>query len=533
MTSKIKHLEERRSRIQRERDEVKARAERNRLGQFATPVLLAKQMLQFAKKRMRPEEPVRFLDPAFGTGVFFSALISVFGERRVQRAVGFEIDDHYGQPARELWGETKLRLRTEDFTACVPPGNDDKYNLIVCNPPYVRHHHLSSEQKTRLRDISRTASGGRLSGLAGLYCYFLLFANSWAEHNGICIWLVPSEFMDVNYGKAIKEYLLNEVTLIRIHRFDPKEVQFDDALVSSSVVCFRNSPPPENSEFEFTFGGDLIKPTVTERLLTADLKTDQKWKRQRSRTYHAASLIRLADLFDVKRGLATGDNKFFIITPDRAAELRLPKSFLRPILPSPRYLRDDEVGTDANGNPSIERLLLLLDCPLPQAIVKEKYPELWEYFESGRDDVAAGYLCRSRSPWYAQENRPAPPFLCTYMGRGNGATSGSPFRFILNHSRATAANVYLLLYPKLELRRALAAQPELTRKIWLHLKSVSPDTFFDQGRVYGGGLYKLEPRELGNVPANEIAELAGLSTPKRSVQLGMFSPQPEPPRARA
>lgn len=532
MTSKIKHLEEQRSKIQRERDELKTSAERNRLGQFATPALLAEQMLRFAKNLMRPEEPVRFLDPAFGTGAFFSAVIRVFGERRIQRALGFEIDDHYGRPARELWRDTKLRLRTEDFTTC-SPSNDDKYNLIVCNPPYVRHHHLSAHQKTRLRDISRRAWRGRLSGLAGLYCYFLLLGNSWAEHNGICMWLIPSEFMDVNYGKAIKEYLLNEVSLIRIHRFDPAEVQFDDALVSSSIVCFRTSRPSENSEFEFTFGGDLTKPTVTERLLVSDLKMDQKWNRQRSRTCQTAPCVRLADIFDVKRGLATGDNKFFIVTPERAAELRLPKHFLRPILPSPRYLADDEIRADADGNPLIERLLLLLDCPLPEPTVKEKYPELWEYLESGRQDVTAGYLCRSRSPWYAQENRPAPPFLCTYMGRGNQAISRSPFRFILNHSRATAANVYLLLYPKSELRRALAVKPELARKIWLHLKSVPPDAFFDQGRVYGGGLYKLEPRELGNVPVNEIAELTGLSTAKRSVQLGMFAAGSEVVRVRA
>ena len=52
--------------------------------------------------------------------------------------------------------------------------------------------------------------------------------------DGLAAWLIPSEFMDVNYGRAIKEYLLNQVTLLRIHRFDPSDVQFNDALVSSA-----------------------------------------------------------------------------------------------------------------------------------------------------------------------------------------------------------------------------------------------------------------------------------------------------------
>ncbi len=117
-------------------------------------------------------------------------------------------------------------------------GEPHGYNLLICNPPYVRHHHLRrSTVKTRLQRQSLIATGVRLSGLAGLYAHFITLAHPWMSEDAIAGWLIPSEFMDVNYGRELKHYLLHTVTLLRIHRFDPTEVQFTDALVSSARSC--------------------------------------------------------------------------------------------------------------------------------------------------------------------------------------------------------------------------------------------------------------------------------------------------------
>jgi len=514
-----KKTEQQRLALQSELDAGKTQVERNRMGQFATPSALALDILEYARTALGPGEPVRFLDPAIGTGAFYSALCSVFPAGQIAAATGFEIDPHYGRPAAALWKDSGLDLRLADFTAASP---EAAYNLVICNPPYVRHHHVVNEEKVRLKHAAAQACGVRIGGLAGLYCYFVALTHAWMEEGGLAGWLIPSEFMDVNYGRQVKRYLLERTTLLHIHRFDPADVQFDDALVSSAVVWFRKAPPPRGHAIRFTFGGTLRAPRDERMVSAAVLATEPKWTRFPAAPPRVKSALpTIDDFFSIKRGLATGDNRYFILTPEEIEERGLPREMFRPILPSPRYLPTDEIEADAEGNPLISQRLFLLDCRLSEEEVKNRYPRLWAYFQQGSDDIAARYLCRHRSPWYVQENRPPAPFVCTYLGR-NGTARGRPFRFILNRSAATIANVYLALYPKPFLAKALVEYPGLDREIWKALNSISPEKLFGEGRVYGGGLHKLEPKELANVPVPDIAALVpGGGT--RSYQCELFT----------
>ena len=97
------------------------------------------------------------------------------------------------------------------------------------------------------------------------------------KNNGVAAWLIPSEFMDVNYGVALKGYLTDPVTWIRVHRFDHSEVQLGDALVSSVVLVFRKSNPPAKHSVQFTFGGTLTGPLAGEMVTLDQLRTSRKW----------------------------------------------------------------------------------------------------------------------------------------------------------------------------------------------------------------------------------------------------------------
>lgn len=526
MPSKNDQLEERRCALQAALDGHKTQAERNKLGQFATPTQLARDVLAYGLSLLPQGEAVRFFDPAIGTGSFYSALRSTCRRRPVAWARGFEIDAHYGQPALDLWQGSPLEITLGDFTRQTPPAADaGRANLLICNPPYVRHHHLSGEEKLRLQEAARRVAHVELSGLAGLYCYFMALSHDWMSEGGVAGWLIPSEFMDVNYGKALKAYLLREVTLLHIHRFDPNDVQFDDALVSSAVVWFKKQKPPAGHEVTFSYGGTMQKPALIKNVSVQDLERAEKWTRfpkQDAEAVHEG--YRLGDLFAIKRGLATGDNSFFILDEERVRSLSIPPQFLRPILPSARYVKDDEIMADAQGVPLLDKRLFLLDCDLPEDEVQRHHPALWAYLQTGLEHVAPRYLCRSRRHWYAQERRAAAPIVCTYIGRSDH--DGRPFRFLLNHSTAIATNVYLMLYPLPPLVEQLRRNPDVLRILWQQLNAMTRETLLGHGRVYGGGMHKLEPKELANIPADTLAAVAGLAEKHGNRQLelaGMFS----------
>jgi hypothetical protein len=416
-----------------------------------------------------------------------------------------------------------LELTIGDFTAISPPLKEsERFNLVICNPPYVRHHHLTKSEKARLEATTRIACGVRIGGLASLYCHFMGLAHGWMADDGIAGWLIPSEFMDVNYGMAVKRYLIEKVELLQIHRFKPSDLQFQDALVSSAVVWFRKRRLANEKRAVFSYGGNLTSAAQTRTIHLSQLRTATKWSRLAEAGIRAScKTFQLSDFFSIKRGLATGDNAFFIMSAEEIAAHNLPKLFFKPILPSPRYLQSDIIEAEADGTPKIKRQQYMLDCRLSEDDLRSRFPKVWDYLETGKPRVSGKYLCRHRTPWYTQEQRPPAPFICTYMGR-NLVRRGKPFRFILNLSAATAANVYLLLYPRPDLARALVETPELFRQVWKFLNSIPPETLIGEGRVYGGGLYKLEPKELGKVPADEIATLVTSDTGFAGSQAELF-----------
>lgn len=504
----LAQIEAQRNDIQERLDTQRTSLERNKMGQFATPAVLADDVMRAALRAL-PDSTVDFLEPSCGSGSFFSALLRTCDTRhQLNSAIGVELDDRFVEAARRLWSDRGLKVVAGDFIEFAR-NESAVANLLVANPPYVRHHHIDPHTKGVCSSEVRRQFGWKVSGLSGLYVYFVLLAHRLLRPGAVSAWLIPTEFMDVNYGAVLRRYLATEVSLLSIHRFDPADVQFEDALVSSAVVIFRNEKPKPGAIVDMSFGGTVQEPREVSSVRVEDLDPDTKWTRiSLGQEASTGTGPVLSDFFKVQRGLATGSNKFFILPRSVTTELGFTSVALRPILPSPRGLGSLHVHADDDGWPLIDDQLALIDCSLREDELRDIDPALWSYLHGpGSDEVRSGYLVRKRSPWYKQEQRAPAPYLCTYMGRG--VDIDKPFRFIRNDSLAVATNMYLMLYPRGEIGAALATDDALRGEVHRVLLDFTGEDLRLGGRVYGGGLHKIEPKELASLPADRLTGLLG------------------------
>jgi adenine-specific DNA-methyltransferase len=465
-------------------------------GAYITPPELALDIAAEVYSHIElPLEKVRFGDPVLGTGIFFAAFMKAISFEPLASAVGYEVNSPRAEATYKKWQARGLVVKCEDFllSSCL-----DQVDVLLANPPYLRYQEIPAAYRIKVVERIQQLTGIEVSGQASQYVHFMLLAHKWLAQDAFAGWLVPSEFLDTAYGASLRAYLSSHVTLDRIHRFSSGDVQFENALVSSAVVIFKNALPADDHKVKFTFGGSLSNPEVSVEVELSQLQRLSKWTgiEQSDHKWEASSL-RIGDVFDVRRGIATGANNFFIVDRMKAEELGIPREFLKPVLPKARFLTKNVIFEDDDGFPDTIPQLCLIDCKLPEDVVKNQHPRFWTYLSSADDKVRNATLVRSRRLWYSQESRLPPQFLCTYMSRI--VAKQATLKFILNKSSAVATNVYLMMYPKKHVAEYLAQDDNREKELFDLLQKTANEEMLINGRIYGGGLHKLEPNELANV----------------------------------
>jgi adenine-specific DNA-methyltransferase len=193
----------------------------------------------------------------------------------------------------------------------------------------------------------------------------------------------------------------------------------------------------------------------------------------------------LSDWGETTLGMVSGNNRYFALSPRRAAELGLSERDVIPLSPpGSRHLRAlslSEAMLEELGQAGAATLLFRpARAPSPAAA---------RYIEAGEAlDVQKAFKCRVRSPWWRVPLVPPADLFVTYMN------ADTP-RLCANEAGAHHLNSVhgLFLRPRLrDFGIELLPMAVLNSITLLGAEAV--------GRAYGGGMLKLEPREADSLP---------------------------------
>ncbi|MBI1874742.1 MAG: N-6 DNA methylase [Acidobacteria bacterium] len=448
--------------------------ERRPRGATYTPRPIVSAMLRWTATSGR--KPVRVVDPGVGSARFLLAAGQRFPEAAL---IGIEIDPLAALIARANLAAASLTTRSEivvdDFRNYRLPEQDGT-TLFVGNPPYVRHHLIGPQWKGWLVRVARER-GLDASQLAGLYVYFFLAVVGHARPGDYGAFITAAEWLDVNYGRVLREMFLGPLGGRAITLVEPTAQPFPDAATTATITCFEFGARPSSIRVRrvekldelgaLEDGGRLIR---RERLEAANRWTPLTRLQKKT----PCGFVELGELCRVHRGQVTGANKVWIAGEHSSG---LPDSVLFPSVTKAREL------FNANG--------LLLD-PAPLRRVIDLPADLDELPPAGRRAVDAflrravtlgaadGYIARMRKAWWAVGLREPAPILASYMAR-------RPPAFVRNLADARHINIAHGIYPRETIpETALQTLTEyLGRSVGL-----------GSGRTYAGGLTKFEPKEM-------------------------------------
>jgi adenine-specific DNA-methyltransferase len=472
---------------------------RRHFGQFFTPLAIAELMSEW----ITPLNPKRILDPAVGPGIFPRVLASRFPEAEI---TAIDIDPVALDAARIALREfSNVTYVGEDFLTWMDEG---LFDAAIANPPYLRHHDLY--YPFDIFYFVGKKNHARISRLSNIYVLFIIEICRKLRPGGRAAVIVPGEWVNANFGGALKRFLLSRGFLRTLLYFSHASTQFEDALTTASVLFLERPPKDEVSQpIRTVFIGqdcptDLVRRAlrdneaqdgqiVVQILDPNRLLQEKKWNHLLSHGYcqSARGFVPLALLADTRRGIATGCNSFFHISASTVHTSHLRQENLIPCV---GRAADVEGLIFTQGD--FERLVAR-DC---RSYLLNLHSELDEhealYIRKGEaDGLHERYLCAAHNPvWYSMEKRPPSSIWAAVFGRQG-------LRFIHNSAGIANLTTFHCIYPKFD-------TPGFSAALTACLNSnVVQDLGRRQQRVYGGGLLKFEPGDLLDIEVPDLRNL--------------------------
>ncbi len=397
---------------------------------------------------------------------------------------------------------------------------NELYDIILCNPPYLKLSH--SKLGKELIDRFESEINAEIPGTANLYVFFLLRILRSLNKGGRASVLLPFEFLNAGYGVPIKKALIQSGILRRILILNSSWSLFPGAVTSSCILFLENSLQKKegflwaraspgylegDTSYLETMRWIETKPNVQEKWTfqfkeekdcPEDIKNDAKNSTNSNYVTMSKGVrhgwVPIKEFGSFRRGIATGDNRYFLLSEKDVTNLSIPHSYLRSSIPKAQYaLSPFFTGEDWNTLMSGGAKVWLLDAK--EVSDSEELDGINKYLEEGiKRGVPDRFLPSKRKPWHSQENRGPCKILATSFHR-------EEVRFVFNQSPA----VHLTCF------HGFSAKPEYSDlEEYLFAYLITPHVrkeLESRTREYAQGLRKVEPGDLNSLLVPDFRKL--------------------------
>lgn len=401
----------------------------------------------------------------------------------------------------------KLKISPEtiinsDFFKYVRAHRNDKYDVILGNPPFIRYQNFPEEHR-KVAFQMMDELGLSPNKLTNIWVPFLLISASLLTPDGKLAMVVPAELFQVKYAEKTRLFLSKHFERINIITF--KKLVFDN--IQQEVVLLlcemkvksnkgirtiecENLDSLKNIDFN-KINGTNLKPVDhssekwTKYFLTEDEIKMLKRLKKDKRIYSCS------DIMITNVGVVTGRNEFFMMNEEQVNKWGL-KSHTIPVVSRSNQLKG--INLSKSAFQSISKAQNSIYLFLPKDDEFKKLPKVCQkYIKFGeKNSFHTGYKCRIRKNWYVTPSLWIPDAFALRQ------IHDYP-KIILNDTNASSTDTIHRVKFKDGIDKKNAAI--------CFLNSLSFAFSEITGRSYGGGVMTFEPTEIGDIKIPHLANI--------------------------
>jgi len=435
-------------------------------GRFYTPEILA----DFLASKLISAKEISVLDPAYGEGSLLLA-----AEKSFKKINGNSSQLHlFGCDTKPLNGLLKhlpeANLRKLDF---FDYPDEKKHDIILTNPPYVRHHlqDIDNIEKYRMNHKGLNI----VSVSADLWVYFIIKSVSHLKKGGCIGAVLPWAFLQADYAQPLRVWLSQTFGEIKLLALRNKYfVNADERVV---LVWLRNYGEA-CKDVQIGFAKEIMESVSYSKISLDEWKADRVLSNGTKEVNSIIatckdkfSFVEFQNYATIRIGVVTGANNYFIASPEKAKALQIKKRNLLPILTNakefPEFIK--------NGPKNLNRLIF---------IKKKDYPLYRSFIGKG---IAKKYHLREhskgRTPWYQVKLGIVPDAFFPYR------ITKIPY-LIKNSSKIQSNNsvhrVYFNSLSDSEFKWIFVSMLSIYSQLSIEMHA----------KTYGRGILKIEPKTL-------------------------------------